>query len=429
MIKISRPDISCTEITDYPIDSRFIKLPIAPYLELVGAMEELNRPQIALINAVNSPHYRFITAALSRRLGKTYIANILGQLVTLMPGEEVLIIAPNYSLAQISFELQRRLIKHFDLEIARDNMKDKVIELENGSTIRMGSVGRVDSVVGRSYKMIIFDEAALTSTGIDAFNIQLRPTLDRPDSKAIFISTPRGLNNWFHEFYARGYSSEHSAWCSIQADYLENPRMTMEDVSEARRTMSAAEFEQEYMASFAKFSGQVFAFDVQGIEDYVANVDDMIFAGLDVGYQDPTAVCVIAYVPDGNYFHVIDEYQRAANTTREHASEIQALIDKWGIDEGIFIDHSAAQFAADLAYEYDISTIRANKNKLPGIAHVQTIVEKGRLRVAPHCKNTLAALDQYKWDKVTTKGREDTVHDDFSHMADALRYALYSYII
>ena len=51
---------------------------------------------------------------------------------------------------------------------------------------------------------IIFDEAALVD-GRDAFNVALRPTLDKDNSKAIFISTPRGRNNWFSEFYQKAF--------------------------------------------------------------------------------------------------------------------------------------------------------------------------------------------------------------------------------
>ena len=137
--------------------------------------------------------------------------------------------SPNYSLSQISFDLQRGLIKHFDLEVIRDNAKDKVIELSNNSTIRMGSINQVDSVVGRSYDLIIFDEAALTD-GRDAFNVALRPTLDKDNSKAIFISKPRGKNNDFAEFYYRGYNDEFPEWASRQATNNENPRVSKEDI-------------------------------------------------------------------------------------------------------------------------------------------------------------------------------------------------------
>ena len=173
MLDVSRTDIVSSELMEFTASDRFIKLPISEYMNLLGI--EPNSSQTALINAVNNPKYRFVCAAISRRQGKTYITNVIGQLVSLVPGSNILIMSPNYSLSQISFDLQRQLIKHFDLEVVRDNAKDKVIELSNGSTIRMGSVNQVDSAVGRSYDLIIFDEAALAD-GKDAFNVALRPT-------------------------------------------------------------------------------------------------------------------------------------------------------------------------------------------------------------------------------------------------------------
>ena len=151
MIEISRSDIVSDYHMDLTPEVRFIKLPIEGYLDLLNITP--NSSQTAIINAINNPKYRFITAAVSRRQGKTYISNIIGQLTCLVPGSHVLLMSPNYSLSQISFDLQRNLIKHFDLEVTRDNAKDKVIELSNGSTIRMGSINQVDSVVGRSYDL------------------------------------------------------------------------------------------------------------------------------------------------------------------------------------------------------------------------------------------------------------------------------------
>ena len=426
MLTVSREDIDCEAITEYKASERFIKLPIVNYLKLVNAWDELNRPQMALINALNSPKYRFICAALSRRLGKTYIANIIGQLVTLIPNANVLIISPNYNLSSISFELQRKFIRHFDLEIARDNLKDRVIELENGSTIRMGYVGTVDSTVGRSYDLIIFDEAALSEKGEDAFNIALRPTLDKIASKAVFISTPRGKKNWFSRFFDRGFSSDFPQWCSIHADYMENPRMTDEDVLEAKRSMSKAEFEQEYMASFTTFEGQIYDSAQIIIEEYIENVDGETFAGVDPGYRDATAWATIRYCFDSDIYWIVDEYLESQASTSEHAKHFQKQIDTWEVDI-TFIDSAAAQFAADLAYEYDIATQKAKKDVLPGIAHVQTLVQNNRLKVDPRCTNVLEMFDQYRWDTKETLTRERPVHDKYSHMADAIRYALYSY--
>ena len=435
MLKVSRPDIESEGITEFPLQDRFIKLPITNYLKLVGAWDQLNGAQMALINAINNPKYRFVCAALARRLGKTYIANIIAQLVALVPGCNVLVISPNYNLSSISFELQRGLIKRFDLEVERDNLKDKVIELSNGSTIRMGSLSTVDSVVGRSYQLILFDEAALGSDGDEAFNVQLRPTLDRLDAKAIFISTPRGKQNWFSRFWDRGFSSEFPEWASLWADWEENPRMSPKDVEEAKRSMSKQEFEQEYLASFTTFEGQIYqlpdssvqAFDKRLLEDGSCEV----LGGCDPGYRDPTAFLSVVYLPDtrgegDDKFWVVSEYEESERTTQEHAQAMQAIIGEWGI-ELVFIDSAAAQFAQDLAYLYDIPTLKAKKDVLPGIAYVQTLVETGRLLVDPSCTKTIAALNQYRWDQRETLSREKPQHDQFSHIMDALRYCVYSF--
>jgi len=428
MLEISRDNIIAEELVEYPKDQRFIKLPIAQYMELLGISPI--KSQTALINAINNPDYRFVVAALSRRQGKTYIANIIGQLVALVPNTNVLIMSPNYSLSQISFDLQRSLIKHFDLEVARDNAKDKVIELTNGSTIRMGSVNQVDSTVGRSYDLIIFDEAALGDGGMDAFNVALRPTLDKPNSKCIFISTPRGRNNWFSEFYQRGFNDEYPNWASIRATYHENPRVSQADIDEAKRGMSKAEFNQEYLADFNTFEGQVWNFNY---EECVANLEELdvsrmdIFAGLDVGYRDPTAFCVIGYDWDAEKYYILDEYMEAEKTTEQHAEVIQQMIDKWEID-AIYIDSAAQQMRFDLAQNYDISTINATKSVLDGIAAVSTIVDNDNLIVDQRCKHTLMSLDQYQWNPNENLLTEKPVHNMASHMADALRYALYTFV-
>tara|TARA_B000000609_G_scaffold157448_1_gene152031 strand:- start:3097 stop:4398 length:1302 start_codon:yes stop_codon:yes gene_type:complete len=426
LIELSRSDIVSDYLMEFDKEERFIKLPINSYLELLGI--EPNTSQTALINAVSNPKYRFICASVARRQGKTYISNIIGQLVCLIPNSHVLLMSPNYSLSQISFDLQRQLIKHFDLEMLRDNAKDKVIELSNNSTIRMGSINQVDSVVGRSYDLIIFDEAALTD-GRDAFNVALRPTLDKDNSKAIFISTPRGRNNYFAEFYHRGFSDEFPEWCSIKATWHENPRVSEQDIIEAKKGMSEAEFAQEYMADFNVFEGQVWSFNheqcVADLSEFDTSKMD-VFAGLDVGYKDPTAFCVIAYDWEEEKFHLVDEYLNSERTTEQHAAEIQKLIDKWDIDY-IYIDSAAAQTRFDFAQNYDISTINAKKSVLDGIGHVAGVIDNDKLIVNQTCRESLMALDQYQWDPNPNLLKEKPKHNQASHMADALRYALYTF--
>jgi hypothetical protein len=292
----------------------------------------------------------------------------------------------------------------------------------------MGSVNQVDSCVGRSYDLIIFDEAALAD-GRDAFNVALRPTLDKDNSKALFISTPRGKTNWFAEFFNRGFTPDFPEWVSIRATYKDNPRMSPSDIEEARKGMSDAEFRQEYEADFNTYEGQIWKFDH---ENCIANLTDLdtskmdVFAGLDVGYRDPTAFCIIAYDWDEEKFYLLDEYLDAERTTEQHAEIIKKLIDKWSVDY-IFIDAAAQQTRFDFAQQYDIPTTNAKKSVLDGISHVAAVIDNNKLVVDQTCKESLASLDQYQWDPNPNLMREKPKHNRACHMADAIRYALYSF--
>lgn len=427
MIEISRADVTTDKIIE-GLPNAFLKLPITQLLDHLNV--EPLPSQIAIINAINK--YRFVVAAISRRQGKTYIANIIGHCVSLVPGSNILIMSPNYNLSQISFELQRQLIKYSEIEVVKDNAKDKVIELTNGSTIRMGSVNQADSVVGRSYDLIIFDEAAISKDGKDAFNVRLRPTLDKDNSKAIFISTPRGKSNWFAEFYERGYNpKDYPEWCSIKATYQDNPRMSEQDVADARASMSDNEFKQEYMADFNNYEGQIWSLNEECIREHDITPENRhkvdILAGLDLGYKDPTAMVIIGYNYEENMYYVLEEYFQTEKTTSKHAEKIQALIEKWDIDF-IYIDSAAQQTRYDLARDYDIATINANKKSVTdSIGYVGSIIEQDRLIIPPSMKEVLKALDGYQWDPNPNLVKEKPVHNMASHMADAIRYALYSH--
>jgi len=420
-VEISREDI----VTDRIVPGNFLKVPIDNYLDAIGI--DPIQSQVAIINAINNDKYRFVVGALSRRQGKTYIGNIIAQVIALVPGCSILIVSPNYTLSQISFDLQRQLINHFDLEVTRDNTKDRVIELSNGSTIRLGSVNNIDTVVGRSYDFVLFDEAAL-SEGEQAFNVNIRPTLDKPGSKVLFISTPRGRNNWFSRFYNRGYDDNYPQWVSIKATWHDNPRASEADIAEAQKSMSAAEFAQEYLADFNIFEGQIWNFNYKECVQDLSEMDFRdceVLAGIDVGFRDPTAFCVIVFKDDKYY--VVKEYYHAERTTDEHAEALQPYLSEWDID-WIYIDSAAQQTRFDWAQKYDISTVNANKSVLDGIAHVAAIVDNDRLIVDQECVEVLRSLDQYRWDPNPNLLREKPVHDSSSHMADALRYALYSFV-
>jgi len=422
-------NIESKKLVDFPVRERFLKLPIENFMQLDGITPI--EPQVALINAIQDPQYRFVTGALSRRTGKTTIANTVAFLKWLEPNTKVLIISPNYSLSNISWNEQVRMINVHGVETEKMNSKDKEIEGSNGSLLKLASVTNANSAVGRSYDLILFDEAALDNKGEEAFNVCLRPTLDKMNSKAIFISTPRG-HNYFHDFYMRGYSNakEHAAWASVHSTFLDNPRTQQSDIDEARANMSRAEFEQEYMASFNSFEGQIYeGFD---FDNQIQDLSEMEFGdeidtimGIDPGYRDATAALIAHYDWKKDLYYITWDYLEPEKTTDQHAEVFTKVIDEKIVDH-IFVDSAAAQFRADLAGGHDIPSTAAKKSVLDGLAYCQMLVENKKIIIDVRCKHVIEMIRNYRWDMNQALLKPKPVHDQYSHIADAFRYMLYT---
>ena len=64
-VEVSRADVITEKLVDLQSETRFLKLPVAQYLELLGVSPLPS--QMAIINAVNNDKYRFVVASISRR--------------------------------------------------------------------------------------------------------------------------------------------------------------------------------------------------------------------------------------------------------------------------------------------------------------------------------------------------------------------------
>jgi hypothetical protein len=327
------------------------------------------------------------------------------------------------------------MLKEYEIETRSKNKAIREMHLENGSMIKFGSYNNPDSLVGHSYDLILVDEAALENSGDKVFNVQLRPTLDKLNSKCIFISTPRGLN-YFYDFYQRGFSEEYQNWVSIHSTYKDNPRSQEADIEDARRSMSKAEFKQEYLADFSTFEGQIY----EGFDEdkHVKDLSSMaweegsykyeMIMGIDPGYKDHTGALIIVYDTEEDHFYIVWDYQEKERTTKQHAFAFSEVFDEYDVDI-VFCDSAAAQFRQDLAALYDLPSTKANKSRLDGISYVQGLFENDRVTVCSSCENIILMLANYRWDPNPALVVPKPKHDTFSHLGDAIRYALYSYVV
>lgn len=410
---------------------KYFKVPVERLLDkiIVGEHDgiKFNDSQWGMVDGLESN--RFWTHISARRTGKSLAAGILAFAKLLEPGKQVMVVAPNFTLSSIIWDYVTDIIRNLQLEVDRFNQKDKVVKLVNGSTFRLLSANNRDSLVGRAAHLIIVDEAAIIPDD-EYFTRDLRPALSTyPDSRALFISTPRGKTNYLYSYYLRGQDPEFEDWGSAVYTWRANPLLSTKDIDEARRSISNKMFAQEYECDWTTTELQVYNLDenrhIQDLTWVKENLNQFeIIAGLDVGYRDQNAFVVMA--TDGERFYVIDEYISGEVTTSELAENIKELEEKWEI-EMIYIDSAAQQLKADFAYDYDIFCENAIKSVNDGINYLAALVDHDRLIFDSETGfQSFTALANYKWNPRTENPK--TIHDDSSHASDAVRYGIYTYV-
>ena len=401
----------------------FFRLSIDKLLTKLPTPVKFNESQKAMIEGLNEN--RFFVHIAARRTGKSYAAAILAFGKLLEPGQQVMVVAPNFSLSSIIWDYVTDLIKQLEIEVDRFNQKDKVVRLINGSVFRLLSANNRDSLVGRAANLLIVDEAAIIPNE-EYFTRDLRPALSTyKDSRCLWISTPRGKGNYLYNYYLRGSDQEYADWGSALFTWRSNPLLSENDVKEARRAISRALFAQEYECEWTTTEAQIYeALDEnKHIGEYVGERFSEVIAGLDVGYRDDNVFVVIGF--DGKSYYIIDEYVSKESTTSELAARIQEKMDEWSIDT-IYIDSAAQQLKADFAYDYDIYCENAVKSVNDGINYVQVLIEQDNLFFdtmgSTHC---FSAMSSYRWNPNTETPKP--VHDWTSHPCDAIRYAIYTH--
>jgi PBSX family phage terminase large subunit len=401
----------------------YFRLPIDKLLEKLPRPVEFNESQQAMIEGLNEN--RFFVHIAGRRTGKSYGAAILAFAKLLEPGQQVMVVAPNFSLSSIIWDYVTDLIRQMEIEVEKFNQKDKVVKLINGSIFRLLSANNRDSLVGRAANLLIVDEAAIIPND-EYFTRDLRPALSTfKDSRCLWISTPRGKGNYMYDYFLRGDDPNFEDWGSAKFSWRANPLLSEKDVEEARKAMTKALYLQEYECEWTTTESQIF--DAINEEKHVIDCADQsyseVIAGLDVGYRDEN-VFVVMGCSDEKYY-VLDEYVSRESTTSELAKVIKEKIDQWGI-ETIYIDSAAQQVKADFAYDFDIYCENAIKSVNDGITFLQSLLENDKIFFDTEgATHTFAAMSAYSWNQNTEVPKP--IHNWASHPCDAIRYGIYTH--
>jgi phage terminase large subunit-like protein len=196
---------------------------------------------------VHSAPARFKVLAAGRRWGKTRLG-VNECLTTAAAGGRAWWVAPSYKMANVGW----RPIRQMGAKIRADVRRvDRQIVLPNGGEVSVKSADNPDSLRGDSLDLVIIDEAAFVKQ--DAWHEALRPALSDRRGRAMFISTPKGRNWFWHLF-----NSNAEGWQSWQLPTTSNPFIDPAEVEIARQQLPERVFRQEYLAEFIDDNDAVF---------------------------------------------------------------------------------------------------------------------------------------------------------------------------
>ncbi len=215
-------------------------------------------PHPAQIEIHHARDKRFRTVCTGRRFGKTMcLAAEIADRGAHEGGGDFGWVAPTYNVAERGVEAFRTICGDVATVIGRAPCRVEIPGLNKGPMSRVWflSADNPDNIRGFGFRGIVIDEAA--SIPVDVWHYVLRPTIAQTLGWAVFVSTPKG-RNWFYDLFTRGQDPSETDYTSFRFPSKASPFFPAKEWEEARRTLPADVFRQEYEAEFLEDSAGVF---------------------------------------------------------------------------------------------------------------------------------------------------------------------------
>jgi hypothetical protein len=207
---------------------------------------------------IRHPANRKVIVA-GRRAGKTTLAAYLA-LERFFAGQRVLLTSATQDQADTFWDkLKAWLYPLIEDRIVGKLESRRLLTLNAldgpGGRIRVKTGRHPDVLRGDDADLIVFDECALLDPAV--WNAVAAPMLADRDGDAVFISTPRA-KNWFFHLYQRGLDPQQPRWAAWHFTTHDNPHLSRTAVAALEHDMPRYLYKQEILAEFVDNATTVF---------------------------------------------------------------------------------------------------------------------------------------------------------------------------
>ena len=390
-------------------------------------MGGLRMPLSSAQETIVKDENRFRVAVTGRRFGKTHVAMRELAKHASQPDQQVWYVAPSYRMAKgIVWDQLKGKLKELRW-IDQSNEAELKLRLKNGSVIHLKGADNPDSLRGVGLDFIVLDE--FQDIDKRTWTEVLRPTLSDKGGKAMFLGTPRGVGSFSHEMFTM--ANETDNWGAYTYTTLDGGNVPESEIEEAKRDMDEKTFQQEYLATFNTYSGQVYYnFDRNyTVQAHNAPVHE-IHVGIDFNV-DPMS-CSIAVI-EGRTVYFIDEIVMKGSNTDEVCDELKRRYPNTRII--MYPDPAGRQRKTSAGGRTDISilqnagfTVKVRNAHTPIRDRVNSVNAKLKnsngehsLFVDPKCRQIITSLERMVYKPGTSVIEKD---GELDHMADAVGYLI-----
>jgi len=355
--------------------------------------------------------------------GKSYFAGqkILSYVIR-YSNKKILVLRKTFPALRLTcLELLESLFSKYNIPYNL-NRSDFILYTINKNKIIFKSLDDPDKLKSLSDVDLIWVEepTELTRYEFDMVLLRLRgANLSQDEYRQIILTfNPISKTHWIYEKFF-----------TVDDDNVYKRKFTYKDNkfidNEYRQMLESLKEQNQYLynvyclGEWGIPKGAVYDNYVVEAFDYDVNWYDDIIAGVDFGYNNPSAYLLIGLKDRDIY--VIDEVYKSHLTNSELTDLIKAKNSEWGVNPVIYCETEPAR-----AQEFSLAgmkTVVARKDVADGI----NFVRSRKLHLHPRCVNTIKEIQgyRYKEDKDGNVLEEPVKFND--HACDALRYAVYTY--
>ncbi|MFQ5592174.1 MAG: terminase large subunit domain-containing protein, partial [Phycisphaerae bacterium] len=184
---------------------------------------------------------RFLVLYCGRRWGKSMFEAWVAY-HTAGNGGQVWWIAPTFPVGSTAWEELLRPMAAY-IPGSEVSLSDRRVTFPGGGAVQVKSADNPDSLRGKGLDLAILDEAAFMRERV--WMEAVRPTLTERRGKAIFGTTPNGIN-WMYNMYNTGQVPNDQGIVSLRFPTADNPYIPLSEIEAARGSPA---FAQEYEAN------------------------------------------------------------------------------------------------------------------------------------------------------------------------------------